>query len=82
MWLICIDTEILQVGEGHHPFRGSIGESWERIAESDTAEVRGRLEKVERLGQKDLIRGNVMKLECCEVRQISARQGRDYAHQS
>ena len=75
IWLICLDTEILQVGEGHHPFGGSIGEAWKRIVKLNVAEVRGGLEKVKQLGQKDPILGNFIKLERCEVRQIPPRQG-------
>ena len=73
MWWLCGNTEIPQVGEGHHPFKESITGVWDRVVEADVAEVRGRLEKGKQLGQKDLLRGNAAEAERCEVQQTPPR---------
>ena len=59
--------------EGYRPFCGSITRVREGIVEMNMAEVRGRLQKVEELGQKDRILRNTTEVERCEVQQIPPR---------
>ena len=68
MWWSRSDTETLQAGEGYHPFTRGIRRVWDRIVELNVAEARDRFEKVEELTHKDLIPGNVTKVERSEAR--------------
>ena len=45
--------------EEYYSFNKSVRRVWNRIADINVAEAKGGLEKVEELGQKDVIPGNV-----------------------